>query len=98
VGLRCSGVLIAMAGERFHFDGWREISAVFTAPTHRGQGLASRLVLALSGGIHRRSERAFLHVLSTNINAIGLYEQVGFRIRTSWTLSVMTPQAASQRI
>jgi ribosomal protein S18 acetylase RimI-like enzyme len=98
VGLRQGGGLIAMAGERFHFDGWREISAVCTAPTHRGQGLASRLVSALSCGIHRRSERAFLHVLSTNTSAIGLYEQLGFRVRTGWTLSVMTPQVVPLQI
>jgi ribosomal protein S18 acetylase RimI-like enzyme len=92
VGIRRSGALIAMAGERFHFDGWREISAVCTAPTHRGQGLASRLVSALSCSIHGRSERAFLHVLGTNSTAIGLYEQLGFRARITRRLSVMTPQ------
>jgi ribosomal protein S18 acetylase RimI-like enzyme len=96
VGVRRSGVLIAMAGERFHFDGWREISAVCTAPTYRGQGLASRLVRALSRAVHGRSERMFLHVLSSNTSAIALYEQLGFRIRSSRTLSVMTPQAVSQ--
>jgi ribosomal protein S18 acetylase RimI-like enzyme len=91
VGIRRGGVLIAMAGERIHFDGWREVSAVCTAPTHRGQGLASRLVSAISCGIQRRSERAFLHVLTTNTNAIRLYEQLGFCIRTSRTIRVMTP-------
>ena len=98
LGLRRGGVLIAMAGERLHFDGWREISAVCTAPTHRGQGLASRLVSALSRGIHCRSERVFLHVLSTNTNAIGLYEQLGFSVHASRTISVMTPQAISPQV
>jgi ribosomal protein S18 acetylase RimI-like enzyme len=92
LGIRRRGVLIAMAGERLHFDGWCEISAVCTAPTHRGQGLASRLVSALSHGIQRRSERVFLHVLSTNTNAIRIYEQLGFRVRTRSTISVMTPR------
>lgn len=95
LGIRRGGALIAMAGERFHFDGWREISAVCTAPTHRGQGLASRLVGALRFGIHRRSERAFLHVVSTNANAIGLYEQLGFKARSTTTLTVMTPHPAT---
>ncbi len=91
IGLRRGGVLIAMAGERFHFDGWREISAVCVAPAHRGQGLASRLVGALRCGIHGRSERAFLHVRSANTNAVALYKQLGFRVRAPRTLRVMSP-------
>lgn len=95
VGIRHGGVLIAMAGERIHLDGWREISAVCTAGAHRGQGLASRLVRTLACGIHRRDERAFLSVLNSNTNAIRLYEQLGFNIRTSRPLSVMTPEAVA---
>jgi uncharacterized protein YndB with AHSA1/START domain/GNAT superfamily N-acetyltransferase len=90
VGIRHQGELIAMAGERMHIDGWREISAICTAPAHRGHGLASRLLSTIACGIHRRSERAFLSVLSTNTTAIGLYEQHGFQIRASRTLSVIT--------
>jgi GNAT superfamily N-acetyltransferase len=93
VGIRHNGVLIAMAGERLHLDGWREISAVCTASAYRGQGLASRLVSTLACGIHRRHEGAFLSVLTTNTNAIELYEQLGFYVRTSRTLAVMTPEA-----
>lgn len=91
VGSRQGGVLIAMTGERMHFDGWREISAVCTAPTHRGRGLASRLIGTLVCGVHRRHERAFLSVLNTNTSAIQLYERLGFIIRTSRALSVMAP-------
>ena len=90
VGIRRGGELIAMAGERMHFDGWREISAVCTAPAHQGHGLASRLVREISSGIRRRCERAFLHVLATNVPAIQLYEQLGFRARSTRTISVMT--------
>ena len=79
-----------MAGERFHLDGWTEISAVCTKPDHRGQGLASRLMGALIAGIQRRSERSFLHVLSTNTSAIRLYEALGFRVRQHATLTVVT--------
>ena len=95
VGIRRGGTLIAMGGERLHFEGWREVSAVCTAPAHRAQGLASRLVNDLVNAIHRRSERAFLNVLSTNADAIRLYQQIGFRVRANGTLSVMTPRAAS---
>ena len=90
VGVRRNGTLIAMAGERMHFDGWCEISAVCTAPAHRGQGLASQLVGDLCSAIHARSERAFLHVVSSNQPAIRLYEQLGFRARASRTITVLT--------
>jgi ribosomal protein S18 acetylase RimI-like enzyme len=90
LGIRRDGVLVAMAGERFHPDGWTEISAVCTNPGHRGQGLASRLMGALIASIQRRSERAFLHVMSTNTGAIGLYEELGFRVRQTATLTVVT--------
>jgi predicted GNAT family acetyltransferase len=92
VGIRRDSQLVAMAGERLHFDGWTEISAVCTAPTHRGHGMASRLVGALIAGIPHRSERAFLHVLTNNANAIRLYEELGFRVRRPLTISVLTPE------
>ncbi len=90
LGIRRDGALVAMAGERFRLDGWTEISAVCTSPDHRGQGLASRLMGALIAGIQRRSERVFLHVLDTNTAAIGLYEELGFRVRQTATLTVVT--------
>ena len=90
LGIRRNGALVAMAGERFHVDGWTEISAVCTKPDHRGQGLAARLMGALVAGIQRRSERAFLHVMSTNTGAIRLYEKLGFRVRQHATLTVVT--------
>jgi ribosomal protein S18 acetylase RimI-like enzyme len=90
LGIRSNGELIAMAGERFRLDGWTEISAVCTHPNHRGQGLASRLMGALIAGIKRRSQRAFLHVMGTNTEAIRLYEQLGFRVRQTAKLTVVT--------
>ena len=90
LGIRRDGALVAMAGERFHLDGWTEISAVCTKPDHRGQGLASRLMGALIAGIQRRSERAFLHAMSINTGAIELYEALGFRVRQHATLTVVT--------
>jgi ribosomal protein S18 acetylase RimI-like enzyme len=90
LGIRANGMLIAMAGERFRPPGWTEISAVCTVPEHRGGGLASRLVAALIANIHQRSERAFLHVLSTNTGAIRLYEELGFRVRQTATITLVT--------
>jgi ribosomal protein S18 acetylase RimI-like enzyme len=92
VGIRHGSELVAMAGERLRFDGWTEISAVCTAPPQRGHGMASRLVGALIAGIQHRSERAFLHVLTTNTDAIRLYEELGFRVRRRLTISVLTPE------
>jgi ribosomal protein S18 acetylase RimI-like enzyme len=93
LGIRSEGALVAMAGERLRLDGWTEISAVCTKSDHRGGGLASRLVGALIAGIQLRSQRTFLHVLSTNTGAIRLYEELGFRVRQTATLTVVTPAA-----
>jgi ribosomal protein S18 acetylase RimI-like enzyme len=90
LGIRRDGALVAMAGERFHLDGWTEISAVCTKPDHRGRGLASQLIGALTAGIQLRSQRAFLHVLSSNTGAIRLYEELGFRVRQTATITVVT--------
>jgi predicted GNAT family acetyltransferase len=90
LGIRRDDQLVAMGGERFHFDGWTEISAICTARTHRGHGMASRLVAALIARIQHRSERALLHVVTTNTNAIRLYEKLGFRERRQLTISVVT--------
>jgi ribosomal protein S18 acetylase RimI-like enzyme len=91
LGIRRDLRLVAMAGERFHFEGWTEISAVCTAPTYRGHGMGSRLVGALIADIQHRSERPFLHVLNTNTSAIRLYEKLGFRERRRLRISVVTP-------
>jgi ribosomal protein S18 acetylase RimI-like enzyme len=93
LGIRCDGTLVAMAGERFHLDGWTEISAVCTRPDYRGRGLASQLVGALAAGIELRSQRVFLHVLSTNPGAIRLYEELGFRVRQTATITVVAREA-----
>ena len=90
LGIRRDGTLIAMAGERFRLDGWTEISAVCTMPDYRGRGLATQLIGVLIAGIQRRSQRAFLHVLATNTGAIRLYEQLGFRVRQTAMLTVVT--------
>ncbi|GAA1610379.1 GNAT family N-acetyltransferase [Actinoplanes couchii] len=88
LGLRApDGRLIALAGERLHPAGWTEISAVCTDPGHRKKGLASRLVRAVAAGIRERAEIPFLHAAAGNVNAIRLYESIGFvlRKRTDFT-------------
>ncbi|GHH66427.1 hypothetical protein GCM10018775_88540 [Streptomyces umbrinus] len=81
LGVRREGRLVAMAGERMHVAGWTEISGVCTDPEWRGQGLGTRLLLAVAATIHERGETPFLHVLATNTNAVRLYESLGFRLR-----------------
>jgi ribosomal protein S18 acetylase RimI-like enzyme len=81
LGIRREGVLVAMAGERLRPPGWTEISAVCTDPAHRGQGLGTRLILAVAAGIRARGETPFLHAATENTSAIRLYESLGFRTR-----------------
>ena len=81
LGIRRGGELVAMAGERLRPPGWTEISAVCTDPQFRGQGLATRLTLAVSAAIQARGQTPFLHVMATNVTAIRLYESLGFRFR-----------------
>jgi ribosomal protein S18 acetylase RimI-like enzyme len=89
LGLRRDGVLVAMAGERMHMDGWTEISAVCTLPPFRGQRFASRLVSDLIARIRARDERPFLHVMTSNAPAIAVYETLGFTVRRTATITVL---------
>jgi ribosomal protein S18 acetylase RimI-like enzyme len=81
LGIRREGALVAMAGERLHPPGWTEISAVCTDPAFRGEGLATRLILAVAHGIRARGDRPFLHTGAGNTNAVRLYESLGFSLR-----------------
>ena len=91
LGIRRCGRLVAMAGERLHLPGWTEISAVCTDPGYRGEGLATRLVLAVAAGIRARGETPFLHAAATNTPAIRLYLALGFELRRE-------PQFVSVRV
>lgn len=93
IGVRDNGLLVAMAGERIHFDGHVEISAVCVDPDCRGKGFARRLVLALSARIAHQNMTPFLHVLADNASAIGLYKNMGFEVRRSFWLSAMSKVA-----
>jgi ribosomal protein S18 acetylase RimI-like enzyme len=91
LGLRQDDELIAMAGVRFHPPGWTEISAVCTAPTHRGRGLAKRLIRALIAEIERTGDKAFLHTGATNTTAIALYQSLGFTLARNLKVSILKP-------
>src|SRR5436309_15171242 len=81
LGYREDGTLVAMAGGRARPPGFAEVSAVCTAPDHRGRGLGSELTLAVTDVIRARGEEAYLHVLETNTPPISVYESLGFVLR-----------------
>lgn len=80
-GIRESGHLAAIAGERLRLGSYAEISAVCTHPDSRGKGYAQTLVLALIEHMIARGETPFLHVREDNDSAIRLYDALGFRKR-----------------
>jgi ribosomal protein S18 acetylase RimI-like enzyme len=83
------GQLAAMAGERLHVPGYREISAVCTHPAYQRRGYARILVRHLMQESQRRGEIPFLHVVSENTSAIALYETLGFVPRVNLSLSIL---------
>lgn len=80
-GVKEDGRLIAMAGERFKHPGYTEISGVCTHPDHLGRGLAHALCVQVAEEILDRGETPYLHVFSTNVRAIRVYEDLGFKTR-----------------
>ena len=87
IGIRNSGRLVAMAGERIRLDGYVEISAVCVDEDWRGRGIAGRLVNLLWREIEQRGEIPFMHVLSDNRAALSLYDQLGFELRRAFFLT-----------
>ena len=92
VGVVVDGQLVAMAGERICFRGYREVSAVCTDAAHQGRGYAQALVAEIA----RRQQRAgcvpFLHVRSgspAERQATRVYEKLGFVKRREVELTVL---------
>ena len=90
LGIIESGRLLAMAGERVRMPGFTEISAVCTHPDFRGRGYARSLVSALITEITRRGDVPFLHVRMDNADAVHVYEKLGYRMRKSMHLAIVT--------
>ncbi|HVT33688.1 MAG TPA: GNAT family N-acetyltransferase [Rhodanobacteraceae bacterium] len=80
--------LAAMAGERMHCEGHREISAVCTHPDFLGRGHARRLIALLTNRILGAGEQPFLHFSHENTRAKALYERLGFAFRRDIPLLV----------
>ncbi|MEO8564812.1 MAG: GNAT family N-acetyltransferase [Betaproteobacteria bacterium] len=86
IGLRQSGRLVAMAGERLWIDDFREVSAVCTHPNMQGRGYARALIAGVVNGMMRAGQTPILHVESANKRAIELYLALGFVPRTELSL------------
>ena len=81
VGVRDGGRLIAMAGERMHMSGYREISAVCTHPDFRGRGLGAALMRTVGARMMQEGDQPFLHTYADNAGAVALYRKLGFVVR-----------------
>ena len=93
IGVRRDGRLVAMAGERMKPEGFTEVSGVCTHPDHRGRGLAGALMREVAARILARGEMPFLHAYADNAGAVGLYQSLGFRLRSVMTMTVTAPSA-----
>src|SRR5216683_4207729 len=96
LGIHEAGQLVAMAGERLKPYGYTEISAVCTHPDHRGRGYASSLVSILIQRITKTEEIPFLHVRTENVDAIRVYEKLGFKTRRNMNIAVVKNDHSTQ--
>ncbi|MGC1363596.1 MAG: GNAT family N-acetyltransferase [Silvibacterium sp.] len=79
-GVRVDGRLVSMAGERFAFDRYVEISGVCTHPEYTGNGYAAALIARLLLDHRRDGWLSCLHLNAANKRARDLYERLGFRV------------------
>jgi ribosomal protein S18 acetylase RimI-like enzyme len=86
IGIRENGRLLAMAGERMWLGDYREASAICTHPDARGRGYARALIGRVINRMLRAGETPFLHVYSTNTQAIDVYLDLGFVRRAEFDL------------
>ena len=84
------GRLIAMAGERMCAGDLREVSGICTHPDFQGRGLAKKLTLKLVRLQMERGLTSYLHVMSHNTTARGLYEKIGYRNYLETAVRVIT--------
>jgi predicted GNAT family acetyltransferase len=70
-------------------DGCVEISAVCVSPEHRGEGYAALLVTWLVHTLREEGVVPFLHVFTSNVSAIALYERLGFATRKTLYVSTL---------
>ena len=89
VGVKVDGRLVAMAGERMHLPGFREVSAVCTHPLHRGHGHADAVTRFISRRMLAEGDTPFLQAYAGNSAAIALYRGLGFEVRRNVTFTLL---------
>jgi predicted GNAT family acetyltransferase len=89
LGIRDGGKLVAMAGQRLAITGHVEVSAVCTHPDYRGRGYSETLVAMVARAMYGRQITPILDVLQSNVNAIRVYERVGFIVRKTLRVVVV---------
>jgi GNAT superfamily N-acetyltransferase len=88
-GIRIDGRLASMTGQRLGLNDFTEVSAVCTWPEFRGHGYANALVSDVANGVFQQNKTPILGVREDNVNAIRVYEKVGFKIRRSLQVAVL---------
>lgn len=78
-GVRRDGQLVSMAGTRLLVDAIGEVGNVVTDPDYRRRGLARMGVAATTRALLDTGRRVLLHVFCSNVGAVALYEQLGYR-------------------
>jgi ribosomal protein S18 acetylase RimI-like enzyme len=74
------GTFVGCGGAYLADDGSATILSMWTAPAHRGRGIATRILNAIESWAERRgSHRLVLQVLPNNRGAQSLYARAGFR-------------------
>ncbi len=69
-----------------------QVSGVWTAPEHRGHGIATRALGELCGRLLLRSREVCLFVNDFNAPALAAYRRLGFRDRMAWASAFFTRQ------
>ena len=80
-GIYKDGQLVSITGERLHMNDYIEISGVMTHPSYRGKGLATEVIKKTTEEIIKKNKIPFLHTAKDNINAIRIYESLGYTTR-----------------
>ncbi len=88
-GVKVEGRLVAMAGQRMRQPGFAELSGLCTHPQFQGRGFGTVLFRFVAGEIAARGETVYLHAYASNTPAIGLYEALGFRLRSHMNLRIV---------
>jgi ribosomal protein S18 acetylase RimI-like enzyme len=88
-GIKNSGKLIAMGGQRLKQTGFTELSGLCTHPDFQGKGFGKLLFRYVAGHIAASGATAYLHVNALNTGAIALYKTLGFEQRWELNLKIV---------